>query len=340
VDGPQHHGNDDHTDEEHQEEEPEIARLLDAGLDEPTRRRLGIPKGVKVTERMVSYLYNQLLDALDPSCYSKANDCMFDPAAIRADQGPDEDVELDTEDIADFVNMNRRVKAERLEAFIRSGLRGTHPDDAPHAGDYALGATYISSWENPKSSRRRTTWRDTSEKNGRKPLKPWLLRDLDALWWSKSGAGKGAPYRLKAISGGRADSGSLKLMRPASTMAKHAVRCANKPASLPGRLDRIEIGTALPVITSTPKPAVCEKSTVTANFADLPFWQPHVPFTAEHQWSINRRNQVESAYGRIKDEATQSVRRGTFRVFGRAKVTFAVLPVAMAAKLLQVPPEE
>lgn len=478
----------------------DIARLLDAGIDEPTRRRLGIAKGVKVTERMVSYLYNQLLDALDPSCYSKANDWMFDPAAIRADQGLDDETELDDEDIADFVNMNLRIKAERLEALIRTGLRATHPDDAPHAGDYAMDATYISSWENPKTSRRRTTWKDTSDKDGRRPLKPWLLRDPDARWWSKKGAGKGAlagksdsglgyavtaitrvdedhgpaktaelvpyliehisvlgargsmwregartlermvghhetddtdagrghrqrgdlladreytrvsswqrsahalgftphfllaaeqlghtatlgcgalvidglpyapgmpedlhatakprvfakridrayaaehhakraPYRLKAISGGRADSGSLKLTCPASTMAKHAVRCANKAASLPGRLDRIEIGTALPVITSTPKPAVCEKSTVTVNFDDLPFWQPHIPFTAEHQWSINRRNQVESAYGRIKDEATQSVRRGTFRVFGRAKVTFAVVLVAMAANLLEV----
>ena len=45
---------------------------------------------------------------------------------------------------------------------------------------------------------------------------------------------------------------------------------------------------------------------------------------------------VESAYSRIKDEATQSVRRGTFRVFGRVKVTFAVVLASMAANLLEV----
>jgi len=38
----------------------------------------------------------------------------------------------------------------------------------------------------------------------------------------------------------------------------------------------------------------------------------------------------------IKDEATQSVRRGTFRVFGRVKVTFAVVLACMAANLLEV----
>lgn len=478
----------------------DTARLLDAGIDEATRRRLGIRRSVHVTEHMVSHLFNQLLDALDSSCYSKANDWMFDPASIRRNQGLDDDVELDDEDVADFVNMNLGVKAERLEALIWSGLRATHPNDAPHAGDYAMDATFISSWENPKTSRRRTTWKTNDDKDGRRPLKPWLLRDPDARWWSKKGTGKGAlagradsglgyavtaitrvdedlgptkkaelipyliehisvlgargsmwregvhalermvghheaedttagrehrqrgdlladreytrvsswqrsahtlgftphfllaseqlghtatlgcgaliidgipyspgmpeelratakppvfakrierataaqyhakraAYRLKAVSGGRADSGSLKLTCPASTMAKHAVRCANKAASLPGRLDRIEIGSALPVITTTPKPAVCEQSTVTVSFSDVPFWQPHIPFTAEHQWSINRRNHVESAYGRMKDEATQSIRRGTFRVFGRAKVTFAVLLVAMAANLLEV----
>lgn len=478
----------------------DIARLLDSGLDEPTRRRLGLAKGVVVTERMVSYLYNQLAAAIDPSCYSDANAWLFDPDAIRADQGLDDDTELDDQDIADFANMYLTTKAERLEAFIRTGLRATHPDDAPHAGDYAMDATFISSWENPKTSRRRTRWKATTEKDGRRPVKPWLLADPEARWWSKKGAGKGAlagkndsglgyaitaitrvdedhgpgkdaevipyliehisvigargsmwkegtrtlermvahheaedtaaerehrqrgdlladseytrvrgwhatahnlgftphfylapeqrghtttvgcgalvidglpyspgmpehlhetptpplfatrmdrahadiyfsqraPYRLKAISGGRSDAGSLKLTCPASTMAKHAVRCSNKPASLPGRLDRIEIGTALPVIGADPKPAICAKSTVTVGFDDLPFWQPHIPYTAAHQWSINRRNQVESAYGRIKDEATQSLRRGTFRVFGRAKVTFAVVLVAMAANLLEV----
>ena len=478
----------------------DIARLLDKGLDQPTRRRLGLAKNTRVTERMVSYLYNQLTATIDPSCYSDANAYLFDPDFIKGDQGLVENIVLDERDIADFADMTLTTKAERLETFIRTGLRATHPSDAQHGGDYAVDASYISSWENPKTSRRRTKWRNGTDPGSRRPIKPWLLKDPDARWWSKRAATKGAlagkadsglgyaitaitrvdedngpgrpsvltpyliehisvigsrgsmsregtqtlqrmvthhenednaagvehrqrgdiladreytrvaawqrdahvlgftphfnlaaeqlghtktlgsgaliidglpyspgipadlretarpgifltrtdraeaaahyekraPYRLKAVGGGRNDSGSLKLTCPASTMTKHAVRCENKSASLPGRLDRIEIGSALPVITTAPKPAVCVKSTVTVSFSDTPFWQPHIPFTAEHQWSINRRNQVESAYSRIKDEATQSVRRGTFRVFGRVKVTFAVVLASMAANLLEV----
>ena len=477
----------------------DIARLLQ-GLDEPTKRRLGIGKGTRVTERMVSYLFNQLIATIDPSCYSEANARLFDPDHIKSSHGIDDDIDLDERDVADYANAMLDLKSDRLETFIRTGLRATHPDDAPHAGDYAMDATFISSWENPKTSRRRTKWKTTSRGEARKPLKPWLLKDPDARWWSKKVAGKGAlagkadsglgyaitaitrvdedngpesdttvipyliehlsvvgargslwregahaleqmvthhededtavgvdhrqrgdlladreytrvatwqahahtlgftphfnlaaeqlghtktlgsgaliidglpyspgipealkstaaprifatrqdralaakhyekraPYRLKAVGGGRSDTGSLKLSCPASTLAKHAVRCANKPASLPGRTGRIEIGTALPVITTEPKPAICAKSTVTVNFDDVPFWQPHIPFTAEHQWSINRRNHVESAYSRIKDEATQSLRRGNFRIFGRAKVTFTVVLTAMAANLLEV----
>lgn len=478
----------------------DIARLLNSGLDEPTRRRLGLAKGLKVTERMVSYMYNQVAALVDPSCYSEANAWLFDPDAIKDSQGLGDDVELDERDVADFANVFLSAQTDRLEAFIRSGLRATHPDDAGHAGDYALDATFISSWENPKSSRRRVKWAPTSDKDGKRPFKPWLLKDPDARWWSKKGAGKGelagkndsglgyavtmltrvdedrgpgnpspltpyliehisvigargsmwregvrvmeqmtahheaedmaagrehrqrgdiladreytrvaswqgaahtlgftphfhlameqlghtktlgngaliidgipyspgipedlrhtdkprifarrtdradaaehaakrAPYRMRAIGGGREDSGSLKLACPASTMTKHAVRCTNKPKSLPGRIDRVEIGTALPVITDRPMPAVCSKSTSTVTFDDVPFWQPHIPFTAEHQWSIARRNQVESGNGRVKDEATQSLRRGMFRVFGRAKVTIAVVLVAMAANLMEV----
>jgi hypothetical protein len=449
---------------------------------------------------MVSYLYNQLTAAIDPSCHTDANASLFDTDFIKKDQGLHETVVLDERDVADYANMMLTRKAERLETFIRTGLRATHPGNSQHRGDYAIDASYISSWENPKTSRRRTKWDNNTQQGVKRPIKPWLLKDPDARWWSKQGAGKGAlagksdsglgyaitaitrvdedngpdnasaltpyliehisvvgargsmwrqgtlalermvahheredeaanlahrqrgdilgdreytrvsswqahahtlgftphfnlaaeqlghtktlgngaliidglpyspgipfalretprpkvfatrsdraaaaahyqqraPYRLKAVGGGRNDAGSLKLTCPASTLTKHALKCANKPASLPGRLDRIEIGTALPIMNLEPKPAVCVKSTVTVAFDDTPFWQPHIPFTAEHQWSINRRNQVESAYSRIKDEATQSVRRGTFRVFGRAKVTFAVVLSAMAANLLEV----
>jgi hypothetical protein len=145
-----------------------------------------------------------------------------------------------------------------------------------------------------------------------------------------------APYRLRANGGARQDDGSLKLYCPASNLAKAAISCDNKPASKAGKPNRIQIGTALPVIMNSPKPAICAQSTATISFDEAPYWQPYIPGTPEHQWSVNRRNLVESAFSRIKDEATQSVRRGTFRVMGRAKVSLMVLFNAMAANLIEV----
>lgn len=117
---------------------------------------------------------------------------------------------------------------------------------------------------------------------------------------------------------------------------KHQVKCANKPASSKGRLGRIEIGTALPVITDTPKPAICTASKLIVSIDETPFWQPHIPGTAEHQWSVHRRNNVESAFAGVKNETGQSLRRGNFRVMGIAKVTIAVVLTAMAANLAEV----
>lgn len=51
---------------------------------------------------------------------------------------------------------------------------------------------------------------------------------------------------------------------------------------------------------------------------------------------MNRRNLIESAFSRLKDGATQSVRRGSFRVMGQAKVSFVVLLNAMASNLAEV----
>jgi len=144
------------------------------------------------------------------------------------------------------------------------------------------------------------------------------------------------PFRIKANGGGRQADGSIKFYCPASNLAKGAISCPNKPSSKVGSPTRIQIGSALPVIVNSPKPAICAQSSVTVPFEQIPYWQPYVPGTAEHQWSVNRRNLVESAFSRIKDEATQSVRRGTFRVMGRAKVGMVVLFNAMAANLVEV----
>lgn len=144
------------------------------------------------------------------------------------------------------------------------------------------------------------------------------------------------PYRIRANTNGRADDGSIKAYCPASNQAKGSVSCANKPSSIPGGPNRIEIGTALPVISLRPMPSICSQTTLTLDFDEMPFWQPHIPGTPEHQWSINRRNVVESSFSRIKDEASQSLRRGQVRLMGRAKVSIATLFYAMAANLMEV----
>ncbi len=145
-----------------------------------------------------------------------------------------------------------------------------------------------------------------------------------------------APYRIRVDGNSRQDNGSLKLYCPASVLAKGAISCANKPSSQSLKPNRIRIGSALPVIVTSPKPVICSQSSVTILFAQAPYWQPYIPGTPEHQWSVNRRNIVESAFSKIKDEAKQSVRRGTFRVMGRAKVSLVVLFNSMAANLVEV----
>ena len=144
------------------------------------------------------------------------------------------------------------------------------------------------------------------------------------------------PFRIKANGGARQADGSIKFYCPASNLAKGSISCLNKASSKVGSPTRIQIGSAMPVIVNSPKPPICTQSSVTVPFDQIPYWQPYIPGSAEHQWSVNRRNLVESAFSRIKDEATQSVRRGTFRVMGRAKVSAVVLFNAMASNLLEV----
>ena len=75
---------------------------------------------------------------------------------------------------------------------------------------------------------------------------------------------------------------------------------------------------------------------MTIPFDELPFWQPHIPGTPEHQWSINRRSTVESAFSRVKDEASQSIRRGQVRLMGKAKMSIGAVFFAMAANIVEV----
>jgi hypothetical protein len=500
----------------------DVARLLNEGIDAGSRKRLGLPMKRPITEKMVSDLFNFVAARINPSIYFESNAWLLDDVRVRESIGLAPDADLDPIDHARFINEHLDDNAERLENFIRAGLRSTHPTDSEHDGDYSIDGSFIPSWERGKTSRRRTFYKlidpaaegwthikrkekkQAPPKGDRKVPRPGELADPDASWWSKKNDGpvaqKGshagtsdsglgyilnaitwaerdmgpnkrgpdipiliehlsvrtgrayptkegaaltermvahheaedeaahrplrtrgdiladreysrvadwqkrmhdagftphfnlaqeqrghtstlgsgalvidglayspgipmnlrgtmippafatrqdrawgaayfaqlAPYRIRVDGRGRADDGSLKVYCPASNQAKASLICANKPASLEGKMTRLQIGTALPIIGAAHLPSICTQSTVTIAFDELPFWQPHIPGTPEHQWSINRRNTVESAFSRIKDEASQSMRRGQVRLMGKAKMSMGALFFAMAANLVEV----
>lgn len=499
----------------------DVARLLNEGIDAGSRKRLGLPLKRPITEKMVSDLFNFIASRINPSIYFESNAWLLDEVRVRESIGLDPEAELDPIDHALFINAHLDDNAQRLEDFIRAGLRATHPTDSEHDGDYSIDGSFIPSWERGNSSRRRTYYkvidptkegwthvkrqkRQPSKQGDRKVPRPGEVADPDASWWSKkhdgpisktgklagtadSGLGyilnaitwaerdmgpnkrgpdipvliehlsirtghsnstkegasltermvahhqtedeaahrehrtrgdiladreysrvaawqkrmhdagftphfnlaqeqrghtstlgngalvidglayspgipmnlrktmippvfatredrawgaahfaKLAPYRIRVDGRGRADDGSLKVYCPASNQAKASVICANKPASAKGKMTRIQIGTALPIIGAAHLPSICSQSTVTIPFDELPFWQPHIPGTPEHQWSINRRNTVEAAFSRVKDEASQSIRRGQVRLMGKAKMSMGALFFGMAANLVEV----
>jgi hypothetical protein len=482
----------------------DVQRMLDLGIDSGTRKHLGLDPKRSITERMVSRCYALVTARLNSSQFAESNAELFDEEKVREFFDLEEDKEIDEYEYAHFINEQLGKNAARMENFIRAGLRSTHPEDAEHEGDYHLDGTYISSWENRISNRRRIHFTDANGVSRRRYPKPEEKSDPDASWFSKSklkptkkkgqsimsgGAALGyvvsavtwaekdcgpnvrgadipylidhlvvhtarmnghvagsdvlalmvghhekedaqsaradrvrgdlladreysrswkwqervhtlgftphfalakeqightstlpsgaliidgiayspgmpmsirqsltpqqfttrddrayiaaynnqrKPYRLRINGNRRADDGSLKLYCPASNQAKAAIACSNKPASLKGSPTRIQVGTALAVITHQPSPAICSQTTVTIAFSEVPFWQPYIPGTPEHQWSYHRRSIVESAFSRIKDEAGQSLRRGTYRVMGKAKVSLAVLFNAMASNIVEV----
>lgn len=469
----------------------DVWRLLALGLDTASQKHLGLDPKAPVTERMVSYSFGLIAAAVNPGVHAESNASLFDADKVKDLLGLSEEEELDSYEHAHFIDQVLQDNEKRLDEFVWKGLAATHPEDAPHEGDYTLDGSYFSSWEAPHRSRRRIHYTDSNGVLQRRPARYHEMSDPDATWWRKGrdssglgyqvsavvwmekdcgvntrgpdlpyliehlsvktakfgGAEEGAkvvesmiahhekedqkngvpdrvraditadreysiskdwqwrmhkvgltphftltadqlgfrgtlpsgaiivdgiayspgmpqslrqsitptafasrndraliaahnlqraPFRIKASGGARQNDGSIKAYCPASVLAKGAISCVNKPTSKRGKSSRIQIGSALPVIVNSPKPSICTQSTATIPFDQVPYWQPYIPGTPEHQWSVNRRNLVESAFSRIKDEATQSIRRGTFRVMGRAKVSLVVLFNAMAANLVEV----
>lgn len=479
-------------------------RLLAFGLDAGSRKHLGLNPKRRITERMVSRAFSLVAAALNSSVHAESNAALFEADKIKVLLGMEKEEDLDPYEHALFIDNIMNHNTIRLDNFIRSGLRSTHPEDSGHEGDYHLDGTYVSSWERAKTTRRRVNYTDKFGVTRKRQPRPHEMSDPDASWWSKQkvapvarkgrlvlkgesalgylvtavtwsekdcGPGeRGAdipyliehltvktahtnghkeggnvletmvahheredeaagrpdrvrgdiladreytrvkewqkrmhvigltphfalaleqrghtttlpsgvfiidgipyspgiptalrdameppvfatredrawlaayslqrkPYRLRANGGRRQNDGSLNLYCPASNQAKASISCSNKPTSLKGSITRIQIGTALPIIINQPMPSICSQTTATISFDEAPFWQPHIPGTPEHQWSFHRRSIVESTFSRIKDEATNSLRRGNFRVMGKAKVSLAVLFNSMAANLAEV----
>jgi hypothetical protein len=143
-------------------------------------------------------------------------------------------------------------------------------------------------------------------------------------------------YRIRVERISRRADGSLKVYCAASNLAACTVACANKPISLEGRANRLEIGSNSQVFLLPTKPEICTKSSVTLTFDEVPYWQVYVPGSPQHLVSYGRRSCMEGAMGRIKDPNGQSVRRGQIFTMGLAKMTLAILVNAMAVNLAEM----
>lgn len=147
-------------------------------------------------------------------------------------------------------------------------------------------------------------------------------------------------YALRRL-GARPDAdGTIRYQCPA---AAGRVACPIKPSSL-------GIVTSKGLIVPSNVPAagaqgdVCRQSSVTIDLDDPlatdraqgyvgGLYQKH-PFGSDaHYDSMRRRAYVEGAFGNIKSEAEQSLRRPSIRVVGRAKVTLFSVMVVVAANL-------
>lgn len=114
-----------------------------------------------------------------------------------------------------------------------------------------------------------------------------------------------------------------------------AARCGRKPESV---LLPATVPTFAPGQVST-SPDICTMQRLKVPAEGIPLWQPHQYGSAAWWASMARRARVEGAFGTLKDEATQCLRRGNLRVMGRAKTAImaaflvAAVNIRLARKL-------
>ncbi|GEO28283.1 hypothetical protein TAE01_00930 [Terrabacter aerolatus] len=140
-----------------------------------------------------------------------------------------------------------------------------------------------------------------------------------------------AIYALHAV-GGRNEDGSWDFGCRAMALLGQ-LRCDLKPRSLTLPLTK---PTTTPTVFTPPAgrtPKVCgqEKSRISRD--ELPYWQPDLYGSKAWYDSFNRRNRIEGIFGNLKNDATQNITRGNFRVMGLAKTAFMTMVAVMAVNL-------
>jgi hypothetical protein len=144
----------------------DVAHLLNE-LSPSQKHRLNIPRGPRhgeprVSERMVSTLFNAMIKLIDPSPYMEHNREPYEQAKrelveLYADH-PD-----DLEDALTELRMQHEAelaeKLLRLQFVLDAGVEATLPDDLVHTGSYAIDSTPLASWADKyRAKRSRAHW--------------------------------------------------------------------------------------------------------------------------------------------------------------------------------------
>jgi len=173
-------------------------RLLDKGLDAPTRKRLGLGKKA-ITERMVSRMWNDIAEQLDPSPHAERNMHLFDPGfwrahglidpeeqqpatAVAASSGSSITDPLVAADVAIAADAVLAQRAERLREVIARCLQATlqRAQVPEHTGSYAIDASLMASWARQRS---RTARKSIPAHRRTDPDAGWrAIKGRDAIW--------------------------------------------------------------------------------------------------------------------------------------------------------------
>jgi len=176
----------------------DAARLLDR-LAPTSRRMLGLPGRRAITERMVSRMWNDIAEQLDPSPHAERNMHLFDPGfwrahglidpeeqqpatAVAASSGSSITDPLVAADVAIAADAVLAQRAERLREVIARCLQATlqRAQVPEHTGSYAIDASLMASWARQRS---RTARKSIPAHRRTDPDAGWrAIKGRDAIW--------------------------------------------------------------------------------------------------------------------------------------------------------------